>query len=119
MCVTVNLALFYKTPFFPEAFWTTASEFVSEMLIFRTSRWQMFFKISVLNSFPIMEPLSNNKVADLLLQNTYGGCFWFFVAANTFCSLNKVFVADSRTGFRFGLLWKYELNLEVATEAVL
>ena len=25
-------------------------------------------------------------VADLLLQNTYGGCFWIFAAENTFFS---------------------------------
>ena len=68
----------WKT-FFTEDIWTTASEFVTEMLIFRTSRSQMFFKISV-----ILEPLSNNIVADLLLQNTYGGYFRIFVAANTF-----------------------------------
>ena len=30
----------------------------------------MFFKISVLKNFAILESLSNNKVADLLLQNT-------------------------------------------------
>ena len=30
--------------------WTTASEFVNEMLIFRSSRSQMFFKISVLKN---------------------------------------------------------------------
>ena len=91
--------------------WTTASEFVNEMLIFRSSRSQMFFKISVLKNFAILEPLSNNKVTDLLLQNTYGACFWIFVAANTFFLLNMVFIADSRTGFCSGLLWKHELNL--------
>ena len=46
-----------------------------------------------------MEPLSNNKVTDVLLQITYGACFWIFVAANTFFLLNMVFITDSRTGF--------------------
>ena len=58
-----------------------------------------------------MEPLSNNKVTDVLLQSTYGACFWIFVAANTFFLLNMVFIIDSRTGFYSGLLWKHELNL--------
>ena len=64
-----------KGTFFVEDLWTTASEFVTEMLIFRSSRSQMFFKISVLKNFAILEPLSNNKVTDLLLQNTYVGRF--------------------------------------------
>ena len=100
-----------KNTCFTEHLWATASKFVTEMLIFRSSRSQMFFKISVLKNFAILEPLSNNKVTDLLLQNTYGACFWIFVAANTFPLLNKVFLADSRTGFCSGLLWKHELNL--------
>ena len=100
-----------KNTFFTEDLWATASEFVTEMLIFTSSRSQMFFKISVLKNFAILEPLSNNKVAGLLLQNTDGGCFWIFVAANTFLQLNMVFIADSRTGFCSGLLWKDELNL--------
>ena len=58
----------------------------------------------------MLEPLSNNKVADILLQNTYGGCFWIFVAADTFLQMNMVFIADSRTGFCSGVLWKYQLN---------
>ena len=101
-----------KNTYFTEDPWTTASEFVAEMLIFRSSRSQMFFKISVLKNFAvIMEPLSNNKVTDLLLQNTYGGCYWICVAANTFLQLNMVFIADSCTRFCSRLLWKHELNL--------
>ena len=65
-----------KNTFFTEDLWATAFEFVTEMLIFTSSRSQMFFKISVPKNFAvIMEPLSNNKVTDLLLQNTYGACF--------------------------------------------
>ena len=33
-----------------------------------------------------------------------------FATANNFLQLNLVFIADSRTGFRTRLLWKYELN---------
>ena len=62
-CFTVNFAKFLRTPFFTEDLWATASEFVTEMLIFTSSRSQMFFKISVLKNFAvIMEPLSNNKL---------------------------------------------------------
>ena len=101
-----------KNTFFTEDLWTTASEFATKMLIFRSSRSQMFFKVSVLKIFAvIMEPLSNNKGTGLLLQNTYGACFWIFVAGNTFVLLNMVFTANSGTGFCSGLLWKYELNL--------
>ena len=57
------------------------------------------------------EPLSNNKVAGLLLQNTYGGCLWDFLAANTFLQLNILFIAASCTGFGSRLLCKQELNL--------
>ena len=37
---------------------------VTKMLIFRISRSEMYFKIGVLKSFAILEPLSN-KVADI------------------------------------------------------
>ena len=57
-----------------------------------------------------MDPISNNKVTDLLSQNTYSAYFWVFVAANTFFLLNMVFITDSRTDFCSGLLWKHELN---------
>ena len=62
-------------PFSKFAETATGSECVTEMLIFRSSRSQTFFKISILKNFAILEPLFNNKVADLLLPNTYGGCF--------------------------------------------
>ena len=64
-----------KNTFFIEDLWTTSSELATEILIFRSSRSQMFFKISVLKNLAILEPLFNNKVTDLLLQKTYGGCF--------------------------------------------
>ena len=59
-----------KNTIFIEHCWTTASKFVTEMLIFRSSRSQMFFKIGVFKNFPILEPLPNNKVVGLLLTLT-------------------------------------------------
>ena len=96
--------------FFTENLWMTASEFATETLIFRSIRSQIIFKISVLKNFAILEPLSNNKVTDLLLQNTYGGCFWIFVAANIFLQVNMVFIADSPTSFCSGLLLKLDFK---------
>ena len=75
-----------------------------------SSRSQMFFKIGALKNFALLEPLFN-KDAGLLLQNTHCGWFWIFASANTFFQLNLVFIADSRTGFCSGLLWKHKLNL--------
>ena len=70
----------------------------------------MFFEIGVLKNFAIVEPLFN-KGTSLLIQNTYGSYFGTLAAANNFFQLNLVFIADSRTGFCFGHLWKRELNL--------
>ena len=39
-----------KNNFFAEKLWTTASEFVTDMLIFRISRSQIWFKIGVQTS---------------------------------------------------------------------
>ena len=47
-------------------------KFVNEVLIFKSSRSQMLFEIGALKNIAILE-LFSNKVADLLLQNTYGG----------------------------------------------
>ena len=94
-------------PFSKFAETATGSECVTEMLIFRSSRSQTFFKISILKNFAILEPLFNNKVADLLLRwlllNVCGSIYFLIV--------DIVFIADSRTGFCSGLLWKRELNL--------
>ena len=78
-------------------------KFVTEVLIFRSSRSQMFSKIGILKNFLILESLFN-KVAGLLLQSTYGDCFWIFAAANNFLQLNLVLTAASQTGFCSGLL---------------
>ena len=73
-----------KNIFFTEHLRTTASEFITEMLIFRSSRSQMFFKVSVLKNFTIPDSLSNNKPPFTehlwwLLLN-FCGCKYFFVA---------------------------------------
>ena len=57
----------------------------------------MFFKVGALKNFAILEPLSNNKVADLLSTPTVAA--FEFLAAKTFLQLNMVFIADSRTSF--------------------
>ena len=67
-------------------------------------------KIDVLKNFAVQEPFSN-KIAGLLLQSAYDRCFWILTAAKTFLQRNLVFIADSRTFFCSGLLWKHELNL--------
>ena len=93
-------------------------KFVTEVLIFRSSSSQMFFKIGALKTFPILEPLFH-KVPGLLLKNTYSGCFWIFATANTFLQLNLVFTAESRTVVCSRLLGKQSYTLPAATGAVL
>ena len=58
----------------------------------------MFSKKRVLQNFAILEPLFSKDVS-LLLQNTYGDCFWIFAAANALFQGNMEFIADSRTSF--------------------
>ena len=50
-------------------------------------------------------------LADLLLQNTYRGCFLIFAAADKFFQVNLVFIADRHIGFCPELLRKHDLNL--------
>ena len=62
------------------------------MLIFGSSRSQMFFKIDVLKNFAIFTgkhlylSLYHNKMVGPLLKSTCRGYFWIFVTANTFFS---------------------------------
>ena len=80
-----------KNNFFAAHLRTTASKFATEMLIFRSSRSQMFFKIGVLKSFAILRPLSDNKVAGLLLTPTLATYefllqqFFFAAEDGTYC----------------------------------
>ena len=75
----------------------------------RSSRSQMLFLIVLLKLSHYWSFL--NKVAGLLLRNTYATCFWIFTAANTFFQLNLARIGDKCISFCPGLLWKQELNL--------
>ena len=71
-----------KNNFFTEQLWTTASEFITDMLTFRSSPSQMFFKISVLKNLAILESLSNYKPSFTehlrrLLLNFCGSKYFF------------------------------------------
>ena len=46
----------------------------------------MFFKIGVLKNFAIFTEKHLGWPLQAVWQNTYGGCFWIFAAANTFFS---------------------------------
>ena len=50
----------------------------------------MFFRSGALKNVAILD-----KVAGLVLKNTYGCCFWIFAAANTFLQLNDVYCWQS------------------------
>ena len=92
----------YKNTFFTGHLWTTASEFVTEMLIFRSSRSQAFFKIGVLKNFSISEPLPN-KVAGLFYRTHTLVASEFLLQPILFLQLNMLFIADCHTGFCSGL----------------
>ena len=79
-----------KKIFFTEHLWTTACEFITEMLIFRNSCSQMFSKISVLKNFAILEPLSYNKPSFTehlrwLFLNFCGSKYFFAVEYGCYC----------------------------------
>ena len=90
--------------FFTEDLWTTASEFVSEMLIFRSSRSQMFFKISVLITSQYWSLFRIIKLQTFFYETPTVAASEFLWQQIHFCSLNMVFIADSRTGF-CSLFW--------------
>ena len=82
-CFTVNFAN-------TEYLWTTTCEFINETLIFRSSRSQMFFKVSVVKNFAILEPLSNNKPSFTehlwwLLLNFCGSKHFFVAEHDSYC----------------------------------
>ena len=65
---------------------------VTEVLIFRSSRSQMFFKIGFLKNFAIF---TGKHLRWSLQAFFYSGGYWIFAAANTFFQLNLVLLADS------------------------
>ena len=105
---------YMKKPFCGSKFWDTKrfkriqknqeiplfGKFVTEVLIFRSSRPQSLF-LKKLRAF----------FYHMLLENTYGGCFWIFGTASTFFQLKLVFIFDGRTDSCSALLWKHKLNL--------
>ena len=85
-------------------------KFVTEVLIFRGSCSQMFFKIGALENFAIFTRKtcadryspSFTKHLRWLLLNFHGSKYFF--------QLNLVFIVDSHTSFCSESLWKHELN---------
>ena len=80
----------YQNTFSTEHLWMIASKFITELLIFRSSRSQMFFKIIVLKNFAILEPLSNNKPSftehlQWLLLNFCGSKYFFAAEYGIYC----------------------------------
>ena len=73
-----------KNTCFTEHLWATASEFVTEMLIFRSSRSQKFFKISVLKNFAILFLI-------IKLPSFTGHLRWLFL---NFCDSKYFFPAE-------------------------
>ena len=67
-------------------------KFAAEVLIFRSSSSQMFFKIGILKNFARF----TGKILQLLLLD--------FRGSKSFFQLNLVFIADSCTGFYSELL---------------
>ena len=82
--------------------------FLTEVLILRSSRSQMFFKIHILKDFAIFTrkhlcwPSFTEHPRSLLLD---------FDVSKYFLKLSLVFIAASHTGFCSELLWKHELNV--------
>ena len=109
-CFPVNFGKFLRTPFLQNNFGRIVLNF--SLRCWFSEAAFMFFKIGVVKNFAVLKPLSN-KVASLLLQKTYGGGFWSFLAANLkfFLQLNMVLIGDSPSGFCSGLFWRHKLKL--------
>ena len=94
-CFSVKFAKFLRTAFLQNTSWRLLLNlslrcwFSEEAAHRRFSKWVFLKTLWYWSLFLII---------NLLVQNTYGGCFWIFVAANTFLQLNMVFIADNRTG---------------------
>ena len=86
---TVNFAKFLRIPFLQN---TSGQLLVNlpETLIFRSSCSQMFFKVSILKNFTVLEPLSNNKLSFTehlrwLLLNFCGSKYFFAAEYGIYC----------------------------------
>ena len=95
---------------FTERLWTTACEFITETLILRSSRLQMFFKVSVLKNFAMLGPLSNNKPSFpehlwWLLLNFWGSKYFFVAEHGIYCWQSHRFRSShQRCSVRKGIL---------------
>ena len=109
-CFTVNFAKISLKTLFTEHLWTTACEFITETLIFRSSRLQMFFKVSVLKNFAMLGPLSNNKPSFpehlwWLLLNLWGSKYFFVAEHGIYCWQSHWFRSShQRCSVRKGIL---------------
>ena len=79
-----------KNTCFTEHLWTTACEFITETLIFGSSRSHTLFKVSILKNFAMLEPLSNNKPSFTehlrwLLLNFCGSKYFFVAEYGIYC----------------------------------
>ena len=78
------------------------------MLIFRSSRSKVFFKIGVLkNLTTFTEKHLCWTLQVFFYRNSTVADSWIFAAATTFFQLNLVVIAHSCIGFFFELLWKH------------
>ena len=99
-----------KNIFFTEHLWATAREFITETLIFRSSRSHMFFKVSILKNFAMLEPLSNNKPSFTehlrwLLLNFCGSKYFFVAEYGIYCWQSHRFRSShQRCSVRKGVL---------------
>ena len=85
-------------------------KFVTEVLIFRSSRSLMFFKIGVLKSFVTFTGKHPRWPLQVFFYKTSKVAASAFSGQQIF-QLNLVFTADSHSDFCFELLQKHELNL--------
>ena len=86
-------------------------KFVIEVVIFRSSHSQMFFKIGALKNFPIFTGKQLCWLLQAFLHRTPRMTVLDISSSKYFFQLNLVFIADGRTGFCSELHWKHELNL--------
>ena len=104
-----------KNTFFTEHLWTTAGEFVTETLIFRSSRSEMFFRVNVLKNFAKLEPLPNNKPSFAehlrwLLLNFCGSKYFFVAEHGIYCWQSRQFRSShQRCSVRKGVLRNFAI----------
>ena len=86
-------------------------KFVTEVLIFRSRRSQMFFKICALKYFAIFTGKNLRWSLHPFFCRTPTLAASGFSRQQILFQLNLVFTADSNSCFCSELLWKHELNV--------